>query len=91
MLSGNSIEGAYSIQEPISRLKRPRLIMMLIMAGQPIDEVIDALLLHIQAGDIITDGGNSYFSYESSDQVLGRKGYLLCWYWCLRRGRRSPI
>jgi 6-phosphogluconate dehydrogenase len=56
---GTRIVGAYSIAELASKLKRPRKIILLVKAGQPVDDFIDQLVPHLEAGDIIIDGGNS--------------------------------
>ncbi|KAI6250029.1 6-phosphogluconate dehydrogenase, decarboxylating 2 [Erysiphe necator] len=58
---GKSIEGARSIQEFVSKLKKPRRIMLLVMAGKPVDDFIETLLPFLDQGDIIIDGGNSHF------------------------------
>lgn len=53
--------GAHSIAEMVSKLKKPRRVMMLVKAGKPVDEFIEQLIPHLEAGDIIIDGGNSLF------------------------------
>src|SRR6185295_9677227 len=58
---GTKVLGAHSIAEMVSKLKRPRRVMMLVKAGKPVDEFIEQLLPHLEAGDIIIDGGNSLF------------------------------
>ncbi len=58
---GTKIVGAHSIEEMVSKLKKPRRVMMLVKAGKPVDEFIEQLLPHLEAGDIIIDGGNSLF------------------------------
>jgi 6-phosphogluconate dehydrogenase len=58
---GTKVLGAHSIEEMVSQLKRPRRVMMLVKAGQAVDEFIEQLLLHLEPGDIIIDGGNSLF------------------------------
>ena len=55
------ILGASDIKEFIVLLRRPRAVMMLVPAGAPVDSVIKDLLPHLQTGDLIIDGGNSYF------------------------------
>src|SRR5580704_10318909 len=55
------VMGAHSIAEMVSKLKKPRRVMMLVKAGKPVDEFIEQLLPHLEAGDIIIDGGNSLF------------------------------
>ncbi len=58
---GKAILGAKSIEELVSQLKRPRRVMLMVKAGKPVDEFIEMLLPHLEAGDIIIDGGNSNF------------------------------
>ena len=58
---GTKVLGAHSIEEMVSKLKKPRRVMMLVKAGKPVDEFIDQLIPHLDAGDIIIDGGNSHF------------------------------
>jgi 6-phosphogluconate dehydrogenase len=42
-------------------LERPRKVMMLVKAGQPVDDFIEQVIPHLEPGDIIIDGGNSHF------------------------------
>lgn len=59
---GKSIEGAHSPEEFIAKLKKPRRMMLLVMAGQAVDDFIEKLLkAGAEPGDIIIDGGNSHF------------------------------
>ncbi|KXS99015.1 hypothetical protein AC578_6171 [Pseudocercospora eumusae] len=60
---GKSIVGAHSIKEFVSKLKKPRRMMLLVMAGKPVDDFIETLLTEggVEPGDIIIDGGNSHF------------------------------
>lgn len=58
---GTNVIGAKSIEEMVSRLKRPRRVMLLVRAGDAVDAFIDQVLPHLEAGDIIIDGGNSHF------------------------------
>lgn len=55
------IRGTSDIKEFIGLLRKPRAIMMLVPAGAPVDSVIKDLLVYLQPGDLIIDGGNSYF------------------------------
>lgn len=59
---GMSIIGAHSIQELVSQLKRPRRVMLLVKAGEAVDQFIDQLIPHLEPGDIIIDGGNSNYT-----------------------------
>ena len=75
--AGTKIVGAHSIQELCAKLKKPRRVMMLVKAGKPVDAFIEQLLPHLEAGDIIIDGGNS--QYDDSirrARDLGEKGFL---------------
>jgi 6-phosphogluconate dehydrogenase len=55
------ILGAQSLEEMVGLLKRPRRVMLMVKAGQPVDEFIEHLLPLLEPGDIIIDGGNSLF------------------------------
>ncbi len=58
-------------------LKRPRKVMMMVKAGQPIDDLIEECLPFLEAGDIIIDGGNSlYTDTERRETYLRNKGIL---------------
>jgi len=58
---GKTIIGAHSVEEFVSKLKRPRRVMLLVQAGPAVDDWIEKLLPLLEKGDIIIDGGNSYF------------------------------
>jgi 6-phosphogluconate dehydrogenase len=59
--AGREITGTYSIEEFVGALEHPRKIMLMVKAGQPVDATIEQLLPYLDKGDIIIDGGNSYF------------------------------
>jgi 6-phosphogluconate dehydrogenase len=59
--SGTKIQGAHSIQELCSKLKRPRKIILLVKAGSAVDDFITQLTPHLEKGDIVIDGGNSHY------------------------------
>lgn len=54
--------GAYSLDELVHNLDSPRVIWLMIPAGDPVDKTITALLPKLEKGDIIIDGGNSNFN-----------------------------
>jgi len=58
-------EGAFtaarSPEELVKQLERPRRVLMMVKAGAPVDETMDHLAPHLESGDILIDGGNSYF------------------------------
>ncbi|KAM4704415.1 6-phosphogluconate dehydrogenase, decarboxylating [Rhinophrynus dorsalis] len=53
--------GAHCLEEMVSKLKKPRRIMMLVKAGEAVDEFIKSLVPLLEPGDIIIDGGNSEY------------------------------
>ena len=53
--------GARTLESLIADLDRPRRIMMMIPAGAPVDQMIQKLAPLLESGDILIDGGNSYF------------------------------
>ncbi len=74
---GKRILGARELKDFVAKLKNPRRIMLMVKAGDPVDEFIDHLVPLLDKGDIIIDGGNSHFPdsqrrYES----LKAKGIL---------------
>ncbi|WP_440682771.1 decarboxylating NADP(+)-dependent phosphogluconate dehydrogenase [Cysteiniphilum halobium] len=72
---GTNIIGAYSIEDMLSKLKSPRKIMLMVKAGDVVDQFIDALVPHLDKGDIIIDGGNSNFTdSERRTHALKAKG-----------------
>ena len=56
-----TIVGARSIEQMVALLKRPRKIMLMVKAGQAVDDFIGLLLPHLEPGDLLIDGGNSHF------------------------------
>ena len=58
---GTDVIGTHSIEELVKTLKKPRRVFLLVKAGQAVDDFIEALLPHLEKGDIIIDGGNSHF------------------------------
>ena len=58
---GRNIIGCYSIEELAQNLAKPRKVMMMVKAGEAVDNMIEQLLKVLEPGDIIIDGGNSHF------------------------------
>lgn len=56
-----NIKGTHSIEELVKSLNKPRKVMIMVKAGKPIDDNIEQILPFLEEGDIIIDGGNSYF------------------------------
>lgn len=69
------VYGATTIEEFLKLLQKPRAIMLLVPAGKPVDTVINELVPHLQAGDLIIDAGNSHFTdTDIRAQQLQKKG-----------------
>ncbi|MCA9949114.1 MAG: NAD(P)-binding domain-containing protein, partial [Anaerolineales bacterium] len=74
--AGKQIKVAESIGDFIDALTRPRHILLMIPAGAPVDAVIQDLKPWMQPGDLIIDGGNSYFKdTERRAQALAAEGF----------------
>jgi len=74
---GTKVIGAHSLEEFIGLLKRPRRVMLMVKAGDPVDEFIDLCVPLLEKGDIIIDGGNSL--YKDTDRrvkALKEKGII---------------
>ena len=59
---GKNIQATTTVQELINALKRPRKVMIMIKAGNPVDQVIGEIAPLLDKGDVIIDGGNSLFT-----------------------------
>ena len=59
--AGKNIIGTYSLQELADSLENPRKVLMMVKAGQVVDDFIESLLEVLEPGDIIIDGGNSHY------------------------------
>jgi len=68
---------ATSIEELVGMLSRPRVVLIMVTAGKPVDAVIDSLLEHLETGDIIIDGGNSLYSDTDRRQAFVESRGLL--------------
>lgn len=74
---GKNIVGAETIEEFVNALERPRRIMLMVKAGAPVDSFIELLLPHLEKGDLIIDGGNSFFQDTiRRNKMLAEKGIL---------------
>ena len=56
-----AITGHATVAEWVGALERPRVLMSMVKAGDPVDAVIEELLPHLDPGDVVIDGGNSFF------------------------------
>ena len=58
---GKKVKATYALPELISSLKSPRKIIIMVKAGKPVDDNINGLVPLLNKGDLIIDGGNSFF------------------------------
>lgn len=61
----------YDLKELVAALQKPRKIMLMVQAGKPVDAVVEQLVTLLEVGDIILDGGNSFF-----EDTIRREAYL---------------
>ena len=74
---GKNIQACYSLRELVDALDIPRKIMLMVPAGKPVDDIIEALTPLLTAGDMIIDGGNSHFADTTRRTLwLESKGFL---------------
>jgi 6-phosphogluconate dehydrogenase len=59
--AGRNVVGCHSWEEFVGSLTRPRKILIMVKAGAPVDQTLEALVPHLEEGDIVVDCGNSYF------------------------------
>jgi 6-phosphogluconate dehydrogenase len=74
---GTEVVGAHSLEEFASLLKKPRRVMLMVKAGDTVDQMIDQVAPLLETGDIIIDGGNSlYTDSNRRTKSLADKGIL---------------
>jgi 6-phosphogluconate dehydrogenase len=69
--AGKNIRGAQTPEALVESLESPRKIMLMVKAGQAVDDFIEQLIPHLDPGDIIIDGGNTHYA-----DTIRRTGYL---------------
>ena len=74
--AGKKITGTKTLQEFTKALTRPRRIMMMIKAGSPVDETLEKIMPLLERGDVVIDGGNSWFKdTQERTKRLDSKGF----------------
>jgi 6-phosphogluconate dehydrogenase len=75
--AGRNVKGTYSIEELVASLQTPRRIILMVKAGEAVDDFIEKLGPLLSPGDILIDGGNSYFKDTiRRSKTLAAKGLL---------------
>jgi 6-phosphogluconate dehydrogenase len=76
---GKKFVGCHSLEELVGALARPRKIMMMVKAGPAVDDLIESLIPLCEPGDILIDGGNTYYKdTERRTKYVESKGLLFC-------------
>ncbi|MFO7633398.1 MAG: NADP-dependent phosphogluconate dehydrogenase [Caldilinea sp.] len=74
---GKKLVHTRTLEEFVASLARPRKILIMVKAGKPVDAVIDSLVPLLKPGDLVMDGGNSFFSdTDSRIDALDASGLL---------------
>ena len=74
---GLPIARASTLQELVKGVRRPRKILLMVSAGSPVDAVMQELLPMMEPGDILIDGGNSFYQdTERRGETAGKHGIL---------------
>ncbi|WP_226569416.1 NADP-dependent phosphogluconate dehydrogenase [Bacillus stratosphericus] len=72
---GKNVVGTFSIEEFVQSLETPRKILLMVKAGAATDATIQSLLPHLEKGDILIDGGNTYYKdTQRRNQELAESG-----------------
>lgn len=75
--AGKNILACYSLKDLVGSLKKPGKIMLMVKAGDPVDATIEELIPILSEGDLIIDGGNSFYrDTERREAYLLKKGIL---------------
>ncbi|HOJ30456.1 MAG TPA: NADP-dependent phosphogluconate dehydrogenase [bacterium] len=74
---GKNIIPTYELKDLVDSLESPKKIMLMVKEGQPVDNFIETLLPYLKTGDLIIDGGNSFFKDTiRRNKMLSEKGIL---------------
>lgn len=75
-----NIRDFYDIESFVTSLESPKIILLMVTAGTPVDKVLESLLTHLTPEDVVMDGGNSFFedTERRSAQYKGKFRFLGC-------------
>ncbi|HYO25123.1 MAG TPA: decarboxylating NADP(+)-dependent phosphogluconate dehydrogenase [Lacipirellulaceae bacterium] len=77
--AGKKFVGCHTLEQMVQALARPRKIMMMVKAGGAVDDLIETLIPLCDQGDILIDGGNTYYKdTERRTKYVESKGLLFC-------------
>ena len=72
-----NIIGCHTVEELCDSLEKPRRVMLMVKAGQAVDDFIEQVIPYLEEGDIIIDGGNTHFpDTNRRTSYLAEKGLL---------------
>jgi 6-phosphogluconate dehydrogenase len=75
ILEADGATGARTIEDLVGKLQKPRIVWVMVPAGEPTEKTVDALSRFMSGGDIIIDGGNSHFKDDvRRAKTLAEKG-----------------
>lgn len=72
-VTNEDILAFYDLESFVKSLERPRKILLMIRSGRPVDQMIENLLPYLDVGDLIIDGGNSYYQ-DTEERLLRLQG-----------------
>jgi len=76
---GKNFVGCHSLEELVASLKTPRKVMMMVKAGPAVDDLMETLIPLLSPGDILIDGGNTFYAdTERRTKYVESKGLLFC-------------
>ncbi|HVW39632.1 MAG TPA: decarboxylating NADP(+)-dependent phosphogluconate dehydrogenase [Pirellulales bacterium] len=75
--AGKKFVGCHSLEDLVKALAKPRKVMLMVKAGPAVDDLIEHLLPLLSPGDVIIDGGNTYYAdTERRTKYVESKGLL---------------
>lgn len=68
--SDKNLKATYSVEEFVNAIEKPRRIVLMVKAGKGTDATIQSLLPHLDQGDVLIDGGNTFFLKIRCEEML---------------------